>query len=78
MLGPTMTLDTVVEVLLISIGTISGQQKCYLPHTIMHFLSLAMLVSIEFIAIYFVQECLSLRPFAVLVVCLWLPTTLSS
>ena len=24
-LGPTMTLDTVVEVLLISIGTISGQ-----------------------------------------------------
>ena len=27
MLGPTMTLDTVVEVLLISIGTISGQWK---------------------------------------------------
>lgn len=26
MLGPTMTLDTVVEVLLISIGTISGKK----------------------------------------------------
>lgn len=26
-LGPTMTLDTVVEVLLISIGTISGEHQ---------------------------------------------------
>ena len=38
-LGPTMTLDTLVEVLLIGIGTISGENLHQAVHTCMeHFL----------------------------------------
>lgn len=57
-LGPTMTLDTLVEVLLISIGTISGG----------HIFYQLLCFRVDWV-LSAVQESLALRPCAVLAAC---------